>query len=114
MFKTSGKNPGKGCSEKPVTGAQPVGGYGAADAPGKAQKMSGGKKKPSGSYGSYGKCAPNKPKGGYGTRGKPTSKKPQGGQRMGSVGDDGMATPKTPIPSDQKTGRFNLPKGKFV
>lgn len=97
------------CNGKPNTGAQPKGGYGSAGAPSKAQKM-GGKK----GEGLRMKTKPNKPMGGFGTHGKPMEKKQQIRQPMGDYACDGMATPKTPIPKDQKTGRFNLPKGKFV
>lgn len=108
VFKTGPKTP-KGSDGKPVTGGQPEGGYGSYGAPGKAQKTNG----------KRGDClrmtSPAlKPKGGYGTHGRPMEKKPKVRQPLGSYADDGMATPKTPIPSDQKTGRFNLPKGKFV
>lgn len=123
LFKRGHPTP-DGFSGKPDTGAQPKGGYGAAEVPGRAQKYSAPKDKPSGGYGSYGKHKANKPAGGYGTSGKPRSGKPQGGygarnksavkQKLGKYGNDGMATPKTPIPKDQKKGRFNLPKGKFT
>lgn len=115
MFKSSGEDSRtRVLNRKPKTGGRPDGGYGSAPAPGKAQHGLPAKSKPSGGYGSAGKTAANKPKGGYGTHGKPSSKKSTVTQPMGSYGYDGMPTPKTPIPKDQKTGRFNLPKGKFV
>ena len=108
LFNRGSKTP-NGFNGRPSTGAQPEGGYGAAGAPGKAQKTNGKK----------GDClrmtsAALKPSGGYGTHGRPSSKKPKVNQALGSYGADGMATPTTTIPSDQVKGRFNLPKGKFV
>jgi hypothetical protein len=108
MFKSGPKTP-NACDGKPPTGARPEGGYGSAGAPGKAQKLSGKK-----GDGLRMKSAPMKPKGGYGPRGKPKTKAPKVTQRMGYYAKDGMPTPKSPIPSDQVAGRFNLPKGKFV
>lgn len=118
VFKSGSKTP-SGANGKPSTGAVPEGGYGSYGVPSKAQKTSIAANKPSGS----GKKGPAlKPSGGHGTYGKPSAGTvPKGGtgsgsgkQRMGSYANDGMAEPKTPIPSDQKTGRFNLPKGKFT
>lgn len=116
VFKRGPKN-ADGFDGKPMTGGQPEGGYGSAGAPSRAQRYSAKKGKPSGSYGSAGMPAANKPSGGHGSYGKPKGKKSlmsKGQQPMGSYGSDGMAEPKTPIPADQATGRFNLPKGKFV
>ena len=118
LFKRGSKAP-TGANGKPSTGAVPDGGYGSGGVPGKAQKMSAKKGKPSG--GRKGTPA-HKPSGGYGSYGKPNSSVvPKGStgsgtgkQRMGSYANDGMAEPKTPIPSDQKAGRFNLPRGKFT
>ena len=109
MFNKGPKTP-DACNGKPMTGARPEGGYGSAGAPSKAQKMSA---KRGGKEGRMTAKA-NKPMGGYGTHGKPMSKKPKITQPMGDYASDGMATPNTPIPKDQKTGRFNLPKGKFT
>lgn len=108
VFKKGPKTP-DACNGRPSTGARPEGGYGAAGAPGKAQKYSGKKgdllrmKSPA-----------HKPAGGYGTHGKPRSKSSKVTQPLGTYAGDNMPEPKTPIPKDQKTGRFNLPKGKFV
>jgi hypothetical protein len=60
-----------------------------------------------------------KPAGGYGTHGKPTEKARQSGfsskskVNIGSVGADGMATPKSPVPTNMSK-LFNMPKGKFT
>ena len=118
LFKRGSKAP-NGANGKPSTDAVPEGGYGSGGVPGKAQKTSASKSKPSG--GRKGTPA-RKPSGGYGTYGKPNAGTvPKGGtgsgtgkQRMGSYANDGMAEPKTSIPSDQVAGRFNLPKGKFT
>ena len=117
LFKRGSKAP-NGANGKPSTAPAPDGGYGSGGVPGKAQKEtaikskpSGGRKgapalKPAGGYGTYGKVS----SGGYSKSAKPsTCKKP-----MGSYANDGMAEPKCAIPSDQKKGRFNLPKGKFT
>ena len=108
LFNRGPKTP-NAADGKPSTGAQPEGGYGSGGAPGKAQKMNG----------KRGDClrmksAALKPSGGYGTHGKPSPKKPKINQAMGGYCADGMAEPKTSIPSDQVKGRFNLPRGKFV
>jgi hypothetical protein len=121
LFKRGSKAP-NGANGKPSTGAVPEGGYGSGGVPGKAQKTSTPKNAPAGKHGSYGTPRGSKPSGKYGTYGKPNAGTvPKGGTgsgtgkvRMGSYANDGMAEPKTPIPSDQKTGRFNLPRGKFT
>lgn len=107
LFNRGSKTP-NAANGKPSTGGQPDGGYGSYGAPSRAQKMSTDK-------GSMRYSTPAlKPSGGYGTHGMPMEKNPKVKQKMGDYCKDGMATPKTPIPSDQVKGRFNLPKGKFV
>lgn len=117
LFKRGSKAP-NGANGKPSTDPAPEGGYGSGGVPGKAQKTSAIKSKPSGSGK---KSAALKPAGGYGTYGKVSpkgyskSQKPSTCKReMGGYANDGMAEPKCAIPSDQKKGRFNLPKGKFT
>jgi hypothetical protein len=118
LFKRGSKAP-NGANGKPSVAAGPEGGYGSGGVPGKAQKEGTPKKMPSGK----GKTsAALKPSGGHGTYGKPSAGTvPKGGtgsgtgkMKMGSYANDGMAEPKSSIPSDQKAGRFNLPKGKFT
>jgi len=116
LFNRGSKAP-NGANGKPSTGGVPEGGYGSGGVPGKAQKKSTPKNMPSGSGK---KSAALKPSGGYGTYGKVSprgySKSPPSTckKEMGSYANDGMAWPECPIPSDQKKGRFNLPKGKFT
>ena len=112
-FKKGPTNP-SGSSGRPQTGAVPEGGYGSGGVPGRAQRMSAKKSKSKGGWGSAGKRSAKKPSGGWGTHGKPMTRKSRVGQRMGSYANDGMAEPKSPIPKDQATGRFNLPRGKFT
>jgi hypothetical protein len=117
VFKKGPKNP-SGANGKPPNTAVPEGGYGSGGVPHKAQRTSAVKVKPSGG----GKAPAYKPKSGYGTYGNPGASRgySKSGspstceQRAGNYASDGMAEPKSPIPSDQKTGRFNLPKGKFT
>ncbi len=109
LFKRGPKTP-CGAHKKPATGASPKGGYGSGGTPHKAQKVSAVKNKPSGGR----KNTPaNKPSGGYGTYGKPSPKKPTVTQPMGKYASDGMATPKTGIPTDKRK-LYNMPKGKFT
>jgi hypothetical protein len=110
LFNRGSKTP-NGANGKPSTDAVPEGGYGSYGAPSKAQKMSAKKDKPSGGRGNV---PARKPSGGYGTHGKPSSRASTSKQGMSDYASDGMAEPKTPIPSDQKKGRFNLPRGKFT
>lgn len=92
--------------------AKPEGGYGSYGTPSRAQAMSAKKGKPGKDSGKSVKA--HKPKGGYGPRGKPVDKPSKGEVDMGTYGADGMSWPKATIPKDQKRGRFNLPKGKFI
>jgi hypothetical protein len=64
----------------------------------------------------------HKPKGGYGARSKPAAYKPTGGYgsnpsgpmtHMSDYASDGVAAPKTAIPTN-KAKLFNMPKGKFT
>lgn len=111
MIKKGPINP-KGSNGKPATDGVPKGGYGSHGAPATGMRTSARKGKPSG--GGKGHAA-NKPKGGYGSMSGPSVQKVSTPKvSMCSCGADGMAIPKTPIPSDQVKGRFNLPKGKFV
>jgi hypothetical protein len=114
VFKKGPKNP-SGANGKPPQAAVPEGGYGSGGVPHKAQRTSAVKVKPGGGGGTYGKAPAYKPKSGYGTYGKPPRQKQSScEQRCGEYASDGMAEPKSPIPKDQKSGRFNLPKGKFT
>lgn len=120
LFKRGSKAP-NGANGKPSTDPAPEGGYGSGGVPGKAQKTSIAKNAPAGKHGSYGTPRGSKPSGGYGTYGKVSPKgysksaKPSTCKKpMGSYANDGMAEPKCAIPSDQKKGRFNLPRGKFT
>lgn len=110
LFKRGSKAP-SGANSKPMTGGVPKGGYGSHGTPHKAMRTSAIKSKPSGGH----KGTPaHKPKGGHGTYGKPNPKAPKSQQSLRDYASDNMATPKTPIPKDQNTGRFNMPKGKFT
>ena len=101
-----------GANGRPTTSPKPAGGYGSYGTPMKGMRTSAVKSKPSGGRKGH---AANKPKGGFGSLSSaPTQKVSTPMQSMVSYAADGMATPKTPIPSDQVKGRFNLPKGKFV